>query len=122
MEPTIISKIIALVNDMENLTLDAGVGAKRYKALAEKLDKKRKDTLKRTLEFLEHVQANEYAEVHRIWTLPTMTEEVWFNYLNLFADTEFDEVRILKKARKDLKAAYVIFFKTPKKKPVKVEA
>ena len=116
-----IDRIKVLVEEMENLTLDASVGAKRYKALGEKLDKKRPDTLKRTLNFLEQVRVNEYEEVVRIWTLPTMNEDVWFNYLNLFGDTTFDEVRLLKKARKNLKIVYVSFFKETRKKTTKVK-
>ena len=108
---------------MENLTLDAGVGAARYKALGQKLDKKRATTLERVYDFLNDVYIREYAEVERIWTLPTMTDEVWFNYLNLFGDTAFEEVGLLKQARKDLKKAYVEFFKSTKKpKKVKVDA
>jgi len=107
--------ITGLVEEMENLTLDAAVGTKRYKALAERLDKKRPATLKRTLEFLQDVREKEYKEVNRIWTLPTMTDEVWFNYLNLFPDTDFEETALLKKARKALKMRYVAFFKTTSK-------
>lgn len=117
-----IHEIADLVHQMENLTLDAGVGAARYKALGQKLDKKRLATLERTYDFLSDVQTREYAEVERIWILPTMTSEVWFNYLNLFGDTEFEEVTLLKKARKALKKAYVEFFKTTKKvKKTKLE-
>lgn len=116
-------EIKRLVKEMEDLTLDAGVGATRYKALGQKLDKKRKFTLERTLEFLRKVQIAEYAEVERIWTLPTMSPDVWFNYLNLFGDTPFEEVALLKQARKALKKAYVEFFKSNKKpKKVKVDA
>jgi hypothetical protein len=115
-----ICEIKRLVEHMENLTLDAGVGAARYKALGEKLDKKRAKTLERTYDFLCDVHIREFAEVERIWTLPSMTPDVWFNYLNLFGDTVFEEVALLKKARKDLKKAYVEFFKSAKK-PKKVK-
>jgi len=100
---------------MENLTLDAGVGAARYKKLYAKLDKKQLATLERTHDFLQDVQVREYAEVQRIWTLPCVSEETWFNYLNLFPDTDFEEVILLKKARKELKKAYVEFHRPVKK-------
>jgi len=96
---------------MENLVLDAGVGAKRYKMLRNKLDKRQLSTLLRIQKFIDKVYITSYAEVHRIWTLPTMTEEVWFNYLNLFSDTYFEEVAFLKVARRALKADFVAFFK-----------
>jgi len=109
--------IAILHEEMRTLTLDAGVGVKRYQKLGANLDRKKPKTLERIYELLIDVHENEYKEVERIWTLPTMSEDVWFNYLNIFSDTEFEEVTLLKQARKLLKGRYVAFFKTQTKKP-----
>jgi len=104
-------EVAKLLEEMENLVLDAGVGAKRYKMLKTKIDRRQLSTLLRMQEFLNKVYVGSYAEVHRIWTLPSMTEEVWFNYLNLFSDTTFEEVDLLKVARRKLKADFVTYYK-----------
>jgi len=62
------------------------------------------------------MEANEWAKVHRIWNLPTMTPEVWENYLTLFGDTDFHEVKLLRVARKALRSKYAAFFKKKKTK------
>jgi len=77
-----------------------------------RLENKLDITIERTLEFLEDVFKNEYAEVLRIWTLPSMTEEVWKNYKTIFDNQDFDEIKLLKKARRALKGRYVAFFNT----------
>jgi len=112
----LIARIKSMHGEMKQLTLQAGVGAKRYEALAEKLEKRHPETLQSIHDHLFDMRSNEWAEVHRIWTLPTMTEDVWCNYLTLFGDTIFHEVRLLRFARKALHSKYVGFFKKKKKK------
>lgn len=110
-----INEISKLHRQMRKLTLDAGVGEKRYESLATRLEKKHSDTLDRILAFLKDVSGNEYCEVHRIWNLPTMTQEVWDNYITLFDDVAFEELVLLRAARKKLKARYAEFFRGGKK-------
>ena len=109
------TQIEQLHRQMEQLTLEAGVGPKRYASLVRRLEHKKEDTLKRTLAFLQDVSKHEYFEVHRIWNLPTMTPEVWQNYVTIFDDTDFEELALLKKARKALKSRYAAFFQKKKK-------
>lgn len=108
-------RLKALHNEMRELTLDSGVGVKRYERMVKNIERKRTHTIERIYNFLADVYEHEWCEVHRVWTLPTMSEDVWFNYLNLFSDTHFPEVYLLKAARKNLKARYVAFYKPQKK-------
>lgn len=101
--------------EMAKLTLEAGVGPKRYKSLNERLEHKKDETLTKIWNFLGDVKQTEFLEVKRIWNLPTMTPDTWANYLTIFDDTDFPEVKLLKKARRKLKARYGAFFKTKKK-------
>jgi hypothetical protein len=112
-----IKQIINLHNEMHDLTLDAGIGPKRYESLATNLEKKKPETILAIHLFLLNVYMDEYRELKRVWTLPTMTPMVWRNYEDIFHDTDFPEMTILKSARKALKERYVAFFKNKKRQP-----
>lgn len=114
-----VDKILQLHKEMEKLTLEAGVSAKQYEKLVRGIERKSQDIIWQYYEFFCNVYEREYAEVHRIWTLPSMTEEVWENYYTLFRDTPFEEVTLLREARKSLKEKYVAFWKNRPRRPRK---
>lgn len=110
---SLMSEVQKLHEQMSKLTLEAGVGEKRYASLVKKTQKA---AVLRVSEFLHDVSKNEYFEVHRIWNLPSMTDEVWNNYLVLFDDVDFPEMKLLRNARRELRGRYSAFFKPKKRK------
>lgn len=116
------AKIKSLHDEMRELTLQAGVHEKSYDKVLHRLEKKPEDYVWGILEFLQNVHDREYAEVKRIWTLPFMTPEVWNNYTELFSDTKFEEVTLLKAARKTLKGRFSAFRKNRPRRPRKTNS
>ncbi len=115
----LVSDIKKLHSDMRDLTLDSNVTVLMYDKFIQNIGKQKYLTLTRTHTFLRKVREEEYAEVYRIWVLPTMTPEVWENYLVLFFETTFPEVTLLIKARRNLRKRYSEFHKAKKHEIIK---
>lgn len=82
----------------------AGVSQVNWNLLLERLPKYTEDQIDKLTSFLTNLKNKEWLNVHRTWTLPNATPQMWENMETMFSDTTFPEYIILDRHRKLLAA------------------
>lgn len=89
--------------------LRAGVGEKGWNKIVHNFSRKSPERQLFIIDFLKSFHATEWKEVNDVWTLPNATEEMWENMSNMFDESPFPELMMLRRAQRKLKDRWVSF-------------